>query len=162
VLAALERWSPARRRAIAWGVFALEVVFALGWAARSNLQTPLPEVSGAIVNGARFGKTEPERRAMYQELVRGEPGDRAAAEARSETTTWNRNHDAWFHQLEYRRIYGVAARLRIPAWEAYLIMDEGMRAHWPPPAGVSVYEDDHPLARTTRPIAQHRLIASGN
>lgn len=155
--------SPAWLGRLAWMVFALEVTAALAWATVVHLRAPQPTADGAVHGEARvrFGKSEDERRRMYQELVRGEPADRAAAERQSETAVWNRNHDCYFHQYEWNRLAAVCARLGIPQWQGYLILDEGMREHWPPPAGVNVLADDAPLARTTRPLAARRVIASG-
>ncbi len=155
-----------RRRAFsaaAWGFFALQVLAVLAWAIVVDRQDP-PRVVSAEVSGPdgrRFGLPEAERRRMYQQLVQGEPGDRAMSMRESETAIWNRNHDSYFHQKEWRRVQSVCQRLGIPVWLGYLIMDEGMRSHFSPPPGVTIYADDTPLAQTTLPLSAHRVIAGG-
>ncbi len=153
-------WIRERPRRAAWGLFALACALVLGRAVAVTHATPAPVADGAITGPQRmrFGKTEAERREIFRALVAGEPADRARALAESETAVWNRNHDDFFHQFEAGRVAGVAARARIPAWQAWLIFDEGLRAHWPPPAGVEVRADDAPLARTTRPLAQRPVL----
>jgi hypothetical protein len=155
--------TPRVLKRLAWGAFALQVAAVVLWAIVVDRHDPQRSVSAEITGPAhlRFGRTEAERRHMYQELVRGEPADRAGSLHEAETTIWNRNHDSFFHQLEWRRIPAVWARLGIPLWLGYLVMDEGMREHWPPPPGVTVYADDTPLALITRPLVQHQVIAVG-
>ena len=138
-------WQPRVRR-VAWALFGLEVLLVLGWAVKVDCGAPPTTVSAATSPaGVRFKLTEAQRRRIYEEILKGEPADRVESTKISEAAVWNRNHDDRFHEYEWRRIAGAAARHGIPAWEAYLMLDEGMRAHWPPPPGVDVYLDEAPL-----------------
>jgi hypothetical protein len=150
---------PPLARRVAWGLFAAQVLLVLGWAVHVDRASPPPVASGATsADGVRFGLPEARRRLIFQELLRGEPQDRLDAQKISELATWNRNHDDHFHEREWRRVGAVASANRIPFWQAYLIMDEGFRAHWPPPAGVEIRHDDAPLKRTTVPFHQRPLL----
>lgn len=154
---------PRVRSALAWGVFAASVLAVVLWAVIVDRRHPAPAASAAITGPerARFGLSEARRREIFQSLVLGEPIDRAAAERESETAIWNRNHDSFFHQHEWRRVPQVCRQHGIPTWLGYLILDEGIRAHWPAPPGVTVYADDTPLVRKTRPLGQRRVLATG-
>jgi hypothetical protein len=146
---------------LVWGLFALEVLGVLGWAVQVWLANPAPRDSAELSGGAlRFGLDEEARRHIFQELVRGEPSDRLAAEARREDAIWDRNHDSYFHELEWHRIAGVAARQAIPLWQAAYILDEGIHEHWPPPPGVELRADDTPLAQRTQPLAKRAVITA--
>jgi hypothetical protein len=148
---------------LAWTFFGLVLALVSVWAIRVHLASPAPPpVAGEPDSrGVWLGKTEAERRTIFQELARGEPGDRVAARRERENAVWDRNHDSYFHELEFRRFAGVSRRLRIPEWQAHLIFDEGLRAHWPPPPGVEIRADDAPLAQKTRPFAERPLITAG-
>jgi len=124
---------------------------------------PTKTVSGEYTQpgNKRLGFTEERRRQIFQQLVRGEPDERQLAERESETAIWDRNHDSFFHQKEWRRLPGVAAANGITVWMAYLILDEGFKNHWPPPPGVVVLADDAPLAQRTRPLAARTVIVRG-
>lgn len=150
----------ARIARIAWAVFALEIVGVLAWARLVDTRSPELVVDAAVgSDGKRFGKTESERQAIFRTLVAPEPQERAVAETQNEKAVWNRNHDDYFHQSEWRRVMGIAGGLQIPQWMAWAILDEGFRAHWTPPPGVTLYADDAPLARTTAPLEKHHVIA---
>jgi len=147
----------------AWVFFGAQIVGVIAWAIVVDRSAKAPVASGEITgpDRVRFGKTEAQRRQMYQELVRDEPARRARAERQSDTAIWDRNRDSYFHQEERGEIPAVCARLGIPPWQGYLIMDEGFHEHWPPPPGVEVRADDAPIVRLTRPLAQRHLIAAG-
>lgn len=151
------------RAALAWGVFAASVGAVLIVAIVAHRRHPAPVASAEITGPerTRFGLSEARRREIFQALVLGEPIDRAVAERASETEIWNRNHDSFFHQHEWRRVPVVCRQHGIPTWLGYLILDEGIRSRWPPPPGVTIYADDTPLARTTRPLSQRRILGTG-
>jgi hypothetical protein len=149
-----------KSRRAAWLLFTVEVLALGAWAVHVDRADPPAVVSGEWSGDVRFGFGEAERRRMFQELVRGEPDERQKVESQSESAIWNRNRDSWFHQREHSRLDGVAATLSLASWQAYLILDEGFKKHWPPPPGVTVYADDAPLARTARPLAARRVIVS--
>ena len=159
----MAKWGARSARRLAWVAFLAQVTAVFIWAALVDRSDPPKTLSGESVGAekSRFGLPETTRRQMYQALLRGEPADRAAALRDSETAIWNRNHDSYFHQLEWRRLRSVCAQLSIPFWVGYLILDEGMRNHWEVPPGVTIYPDDTPLVRLTRPLAQRRPIAVG-
>jgi hypothetical protein len=148
-----------RFRRIAWLVFALEVGGVLVWAIRVRASAHVEHVDGRPApDGTRFGIPEARRRAIFQDLVRGEPADRRAVEGRREDEIWDRNRDSFFHELEWRRVAAVAASHRLPLWKAYAILDEGIRQKWPPPPGVELRADDAPLARRTRPLEERPIL----
>lgn len=151
------------RAGLAWGVFVASVLSVLLWALIVDRKNPPPTASAAITGPerTRFGLSEARRREIFQALVLGEPIDRAVAERESETAIWNRNHDSFFHQHEWRRVPQVCRQHGIPTWLGYLILDEGIRSHWPAPPGVTVYADDAPLAPKTRPLSQRRILVTG-
>jgi hypothetical protein len=140
-------------------VFALEVAGVLAWAIRVRASVRVEHVSGRPTpDGTRFGIPEARRRAIFQELVRGEPNDRRAVEGRRDDEIWDRNRDSFFHELESRRVAAVAAAHRLPLWKAYAILDEGIRAKWPPPAGVELRADEAPMARRTRRLEERPIL----
>jgi hypothetical protein len=154
---------PRVRSALAWAVFAASVAAVLLWAVIVDRRHPAPTASAEITGPerTRFGLSEARRREIFQALVLGEPIDRGVAERESETAIWNRNHDSFFHQHEWRRVPQVCRQHGIPTWLGYLILDEGIRSHWPPPPGVTIYADDAPLAQKTRPLGQRRVLITG-
>lgn len=136
----------------AWGVFATLVVGVLLTSARALSKEPLPDVPGTYdTAGGRFGLSLEKRKEIYRAILKTEPSDRAAVANENEAAVWNRNRDDFFHQKEASRINGIAVAFHIPRYQAYLILDEGMRAHWDPPPGVEIRYDDAPLAKKTRP-----------
>lgn len=148
-----------RFRRIAWVVFALEVAGVLAWAISVRASAHVEHVSGRPApDGTRFGLPESRRRAIFQDLVRGEPGDRRAAEGRSESEIWDRNHDSFFHEHEWHRVASVASANRLPLWKAWAILDEGIRQKWPPPPGVELRADDAPLAKRTRRLEDRPIL----
>jgi hypothetical protein len=152
-----------RRDRILWVVFAAECLAVLVWAIVVHVKSPPLTASAALTSsdGVRFGKSEAERKQIFQSLTLGEPGERVQAATRPEGAIWNRNHDSYFHELERNRIPGVAARHHIPVWMAWWILDEGFHAHWPAAPGVTIYADDAPLAQRTRPFATRHKITEG-
>ncbi len=145
---------------VAWSLFALEVAIVLSWAGALVIANP-PQTASAEVTGperSQFGLPEAKRQELFRDLVKGEPADRATAERESETAIWDRNHDSFYHQREWPRIVQTAHKHHIPTWEMAAILDEGLRAHWPPPPGVELRCDDAPLRSTTRPLSQRPLI----
>jgi len=147
---------------VAWGLFALLVAGVLGYALKVHLASPFPKaVNGEPdASGRRFGMTEEERRRFFLEVTRGEPSDRQRATREREGVVWIRNHDDYFHELEAQRVAAHARRARIPMWQAHLIIDEGLRAHWPPAPGVELRADDAPMIRFTRPLKERPVIVA--
>ena len=145
-----------------WTIFVALFVATTTLAIFVDHRAPAPLASAAITGPerSRFGLTELRRRALYQRLVAGEPADRAAAATRSENAIWNRNRDSYFHELEWRRIPGVCRRENLPVWIGYLILDEGIREHWPAGPRVTLYTDDAPLAPVTRPLSERRVLST--
>jgi len=154
---------PGRRQTarIAWAVFAVEVLALALWAARALRTEPAPQGDATTAkNGVRFGKTVGDRRRVFVELMRGEGENRERAERETDQHPWNRNRDDYFHQWEWSRILWVSAQQHVPEWQGWLILEEGLREHWPPPPGVAILADEAPLARATPPIGKRRVFTA--
>lgn len=145
--------------AIGWALFALLVALLLGYAARVDRQSPRAQLSGEIApDGSRFGLSLARRRAAFVELMRGEKENREQAEKMSEKQIWNRNHDSYFHQYEWGRVLWWSRHLGLQDWQGWLIVDEGIRGHWPMPPGVPLLADEAPLLPVTRPLDRRPVI----
>jgi hypothetical protein len=96
---------------------------------------------------ARFGLSLQSRHAIFTEVVRGEPGYRARSATRfpgdpfsiNDDRSWGEMHDA----RQFSKMRGVSLS------QVYLILDEGIRSHWPGP-------DGQPLQATVPPLDPRR------
>ena len=88
----------------------------------------------------RFGLTEPERRAMFTQLVRDSERDRAEAIAMFHGHEWSGEDD---------RTNRIARRIDAMSGDqlsvAHLVLDEGIHAGWPDATGVPVRATTPPL-----------------
>jgi hypothetical protein len=151
------------RHRIGWGLFGLQVLAMLIWAIVVHRSDPEKVVSGDVVGPARvrFGMPERDRRRIFEEVVAFETLDQAEVRQKAkEEDVWNRNFDDYFHHKEFFHYVEVARRHHIPYWEAMLIVDEGLRGHWPPPPGITLHCDDAPLAPITRPLEERCVISA--
>lgn len=154
---------PAPRASLArrfgWVLLAAQVTALVAYAGHLVRATPRPTGEAQVLgDGTRFAMTEARRRDAFAAMMRGENDDRERAEKAKEGLIWNRNHDSYFHQYEWARILWTAARLRIPGWKGWLILDEGLRGHWTSAPGVPVLADEAPLSRTTRPLDKRPVM----
>lgn len=98
-------------------------------------------------NGVRFGVPEETRRAIFKEIAAAEPAARANGIAGFPGQPWSQED----HRCAFERdtIRGIAARGGLDITQVYLILDEGLRAHWPGP-------DSKPLTPRTTPLMPRR------
>ena len=144
---------------LGWALFGLQITALLGYAARVDRKFPRIHASADTTpDGTRFGKSETARRFVFKDLMRGEWENREAAEKMKEGVIWNRNHDSYFHQNEWGRVLWWSRHDGIPDWQGWLILDEGLRAHWPAPPGQLVVVDEAPLLPRTRPLGKRPIL----
>lgn len=103
--------------------------------------TPIPSEE---IEDYRFRLPERTRREIFEELAEAEIAERHRA---IEQNTWNGH--AWSREDDrghYERIEarGLAAKYHVSLTQIYLVLDEGIRNHWPGP-------DGEPLPATTPP-----------
>lgn len=109
---------------------------------------PVPPVPGDAAGDVRFGLPVAERRAIFTRVVRGEPGYRRLAESRFAPHAFSVNDDrAWGEMHDARALDRERDDLTLS--QIYLILDEGIRRHWPGP-------DGQPLRATVPPLDPRR------
>jgi len=95
--------------------------------------------------GDKFRLSEDRRKEIFKELATAELAERKRA---IETNTWqghlwSREDDrGWY---ESKAVYEAAHRHHVSVSQVYLVLDEGIRNHWPAPNG-------EPLPATTPPF----------
>ncbi len=93
--------------------------------------------------GLSHGKTLAQRRQVFRSMVAPWRQDEKTARRMFAGQPWSiGDHRA---NLERRHARQVARKYRIPLQVVYLILDEGIRNHWPGP-------DGHPLPAITPPL----------
>lgn len=106
---------------------------------------PLPKIPAEEIEDYRFRLPERVRKEIFIEMAGVEQAERKRAQ---DANTWNghlwsREDDrGHVERLEARQIAG---KYKISLTQAYLVLDEGIRNHWPGP-------DGNPLPATTPPL----------
>jgi hypothetical protein len=103
---------------------------------------PLPNVEPP---GIRFGLDEKARKEIFAELATAEAAERARAISQNTWNghLWSREDDRGWHERVLAR--AIAQRRGISLTQVFLVLDEGIRNHWPD-------KDGKPLAATTPPL----------
>lgn len=104
--------------------------------------TPIPTEE---IEDWRFRMPERVRREIFAEIAEAEQAERERAVAQNtwQGHLWSREDDRG--HVERQHLRGVAAKYKISLTQAYLVLDEGIRAKWPGP-------DGNPLPATTPPL----------
>lgn len=106
---------------------------------------PLPFIPTEEIEDYKFRLPERTRREIFTEIATAEQAERtrAAEHDKWHGHLWSREDDrGHFERVEMRNL---ALRFKISLSQIYLILDEGIRDHWPGPDGV-------PLPATTPPL----------
>jgi hypothetical protein len=109
-----------------------------------NAKPPLP-IPSEEIEDYRFRLPERTRREIFAEIAEAEQIDRAQAIQRNSWNghLWSREDDrGHFERVRFR---ALAKHYNISLTQMYLILDEGIRGHWPGP-------DGQPLPATTPPL----------
>lgn len=106
---------------------------------------PIP-ITTEDVEGYRFRLPEHTRHAIFDDLAAAELAERDRA---IKGNTWNGH--LWSREDDrghYERVAarGAAAKYKVSLSQVYLVLDEGIREHWPAPNG-------QPLPATTPPLS---------
>lgn len=138
---------------VAWMVRVAVVSFALVvlWKRTSHVTAPLldakplPFIPAEEIEDYRFRLPERTRREIFTEIAAAESGDRKRAieQDRWHGHLWSREDDRG--HLERTTFRQLAGKHDISLTQVYLILDEGLRGHWPGP-------DGQPLPATTPPL----------
>jgi hypothetical protein len=98
-------------------------------------------------DGARFGLVEGVRREIFREVAAAEPASRSRAAQTFPGAAWStEDHRA---ALERDMIRAIAQRRQLSLSQVYLVLDEGIRGHWPGP-------DGNPLSAQSAPLAPRK------
>lgn len=81
----------------------------------------------------RFGVPLPVRRQIFATLVHDEPAAQKRAEENFPGEPWSVEDDRAASERD--RVRALAASRKLNVTQIYLILDEGLRAHWPGPDG---------------------------
>ncbi|HQY61169.1 MAG: hypothetical protein IPF92_14640 [Myxococcales bacterium] len=140
----------ARRLAI-W-FHGLAFCFGIGVAGRclrplAFAKRPVP-IPGDTADGHRFGLSLADRKAIFAEIAAAEPEQRSQAKAAFPGQEWSQED----HRCAFERdsVRSIAARRSLSLTQVYLVLDEGIRDHWPDPQG-------KPLTPTTVPVVPRRM-----
>lgn len=98
-------------------------------------------------NGNRFGLDENTRRDIFKEIAQAEPGARQAGVSGFPGQPWSQEDHRCAFERDHLR--GIAARRGLSITQVYLVLDEGLREHWPGP-------DGKPLTPRTTPLMPRR------
>jgi hypothetical protein len=104
---------------------------------------PLADGPGDV----RYGLSEATRRELFKEIAAAEPNGRAQGAAGFPGQPWSQEDHRAAFERETMRSLAPAKHLNLT--QVYLVMDEGVRAHWPGP-------DGKPLIATTIPLEPRR------
>ena len=98
------------------------------------------------IDDYRFRLPERVRKEIFADLATAELAERARAVAQNTWNghAWSREDDRGHYERVAARV--AAAKYRISLTQVYLVLDEGLRAHWPGP-------DGKPLPATTPPLS---------
>ena len=111
------------------------------WVDRPTQQ--LPQRIDVGNDAQRFGVAKERRQEIFTALSQYAPTARATAKRNFPTHRWSQEDD--YHNMMRQKVHQLAARQRLHVAQVYLILDEGIRNHWP---GV----DGKPLSATTVPL----------
>ena len=143
--------SPRARRLAMW-VHGLALCFGLGVAGRclkplAWAKRPVP-IQASTAEGQRFGLSLTDRRAIFAEIAGAEPEQRVQAKEAFPGQEWSQED----HRCAFERdiVRAIAARRSLSLTQVYLVLDEGIRNHWPDPQG-------RPLTPTTIPVVPRRM-----
>ncbi len=146
----LARRRPASRAALArslatHALATLAAIVAVRWAALPVLHAAAPaDLPRDGSDGSRFGLAEGVRREIFREIAAAEPGSRIRAAQTFPGAPWSiEDHRA---ALERDLVRSIAQRRALNLSQVYLVLDEGIRAHWLAP-------DGHPLSAESVPLA---------
>lgn len=127
--------------------FALVVLYK-----RTNVATapllnakPLPFIPSEEIEDYRFRLPERTRREIFTEIAEAELTERKRAVEHDKWRghLWSREDDrGHFERVQFRTL---ATKYKISLTQVYLILDEGLRGHWPGP-------DGNPLPATSPPL----------
>lgn len=133
--------------ALAQGVALLVALRTAAQAVRPTLRAPapaaLPDDEG---HGGRFGVPAAVRQQIFAQLAAAEPEARASATATFPFLAWSREDQR--AALERDLVRAIASQRGLNLTQVYLILDEGIRARTPGPAG--------PLEATVAPLDPRR------
>jgi hypothetical protein len=127
------------------GASALALVLAITTASsvmrrlRRPPPAPLPADSAS---GSRFGLDEATRRQIFREVADADPAARARAADRFQDL-WSREDDR--ASAERETVHKVAHQRGISLTQVYLVVDEGIRSHWPASNGATLEARTVPL-----------------
>ena len=153
---ALAAWTESERttrtQLVAWAAAsALSLVFAAVWVVRTarpiTSEKPPPALIDREPNGNRFGLDEKTRKDIFKEIAIAEPGARQNGIAGFPGQPWSQED----HRCAFERdhIRSIATRRNLDITTVYLVLDEGLREHWPGP-------DGKPLTPRTTPLMPRR------
>jgi hypothetical protein len=123
---------------------------ALAFAASTLLRTVRPLFRAPPVpsippdhDGERFGVSEEQRRAIFLKIADIDDGAVAMSQAKFPGMAWSQGDDQAAYERNAARQY--AAQFHLNLAQIYLIIDEGIRKHWPA-------SDGQPLRATITPL----------
>lgn len=138
---------------VAWAVRVCVFTFAavILWKRVGNVTAPLlnakpaPFIPSEEIEDYRFRLPERTRREIFAEIAAAEGAERRRAiqENTWKGHLWSREDDRGHYERVLLR--DLAKRYKISLTQLYLILDEGIRGHWPAP-------DGNPLPATTPPL----------
>jgi hypothetical protein len=103
---------------------------------------PLPFIPSEEIEDYRFRLPERIRREIFTEIAAGETAERKRAIEQNtwKGHLWSREDDRGHY--ERMQLRALATKYKVSLTQMYLILDEGIRDHWPGP-------DGNPLPATT-------------
>ncbi len=106
---------------------------------------PPPPLPAEEIDDYAFRLPEHERKQIFADIARAEQDERARAiEGKTwDGHLWSREDDRGHAERTYFR--SLATKYRVSLSVIYLVMDEGIRKHWPGPDGT-------PLPATSPPL----------
>ena len=127
--------------------FAVVVLYKRTLAVTSPLldAKPLPFIPSEEIDDYRFRLPERTRREIFMEIAVAEVAERKRAIEQNtwKGHIWSREDDRGHYERVQLR--ALAAKYKVSLTQMYLVLDEGLRNHWPGPDGT-------PLPATTPPL----------
>jgi hypothetical protein len=130
---------------LALRIAAVVVAFVLAAKATAKVRSagPMPLVPPDGPDGERFGLSEAKRRAIFADFAAAEPRSIQNGLSSFPTERWSaEDHRGAF---ERERAGLLAASHRLNLSQVYLVLDEGIRNHWPGPDGKPLNPHTIPL-----------------
>ena len=141
---------PALLRAVAAQLLAaLAAIVALRAATWPVLRAPGPsDLPADGTNGVRFELPEAARREIFREIASSEPNARLRAAQAFPGDLWSTED----HRASFERdlVRAIAQRRTLSLSQVYLILDEGIREHWPGSDGKPLSAQSYPLSPRKR------------